>query len=972
MGKAKCSCMTLAAVAGGVLCLASFATADQTGTAPPSHSTATQASSPTGNLPPVSDVQTGSEGRAPVKGEGTPAPYGGPRGSLPEDECATAPLVAVPSTTSVNLTTCDTVPSDPVYSCHFSGPTQGVNTAWFRFVATGTQTRIHTCNSVAPADDSLLAVYTGSCTSLTEVCCNDDACGASTFLSDICCTTVAGTQYYIQIAAWSTGDVGTYTMEIASPCAPPCDVTCPPGSLNENEPVCTTGYVDNFNGGCNSTPNVFTNAACNQTWCGEYGGFVNSSGGNSRDTDWYRLTIGAATQLTATVTGEGTSRVFILTGVCPTTVIVTNTAAPCAPATATAAVSPGTYFIFAGTNTFGPTPTPCGADYTLQITCGAPAVGACCVFTTNTCVNGLNEADCTAQGGAWQGANTNCSTVECCFVVCNGRNEGCVGDSCPSGPYSVEANCGLPTDTCNGGCNAANEFSPLCCGDVICGTYGATGSRDTDWFSAFLTVASDVTWELTGEGPTLGFIIQPGSDPLDPCAGLVILTSGTADPCATVTLNASVGAGEIWTWAGTSVFTGVACGAGYEATFTCGTPEPGACCLVATNTCVQLAGGDCAAQGGIFAGAGVSCLDADCCFVTCLPGKTPENEPNCGLPTDSVNGGCNSTPEIYSPIVDGQAYCSTGAFDGSTRDTDWYQFTLTAESQVTYCLTAEFNCAMFILSGPCSAIVVEASAVASPCTETCLTACLPAGTYTLFAGASFDFGNVPCGAGYNMDLDIQTPCAPPCDVVCDPDKISENEPNCGLPTDTVNGGCNSTPPVYFNVNCGDDICGTYAFDGSTRDTDWYQLNHAGGQLDWCVVGEAATAYAILSPGPNGCADLVVHDFQILLPCVSGCISLNLPAGTYWLFAAPDFQGLVNCGAEYNASVVCVNCPCDPPGPINPDRDGDCDVDSTDLNIVLTDFDCPNSSPPPCEGDADGDGDTDSTDLNIILTSLPCP
>jgi hypothetical protein len=871
----------------------------------------------------------------------------------------------------VNLTTCDTIASDPGYSCHVGGAgLQGFNTAWYRFVGTGTQTRIHTCNSAAPADDSLIAIYTGACGSLTEICCNDDACGASTFLSDMCCNTAVGTQYYIQISAWSTGDVGTYTMELASPCAAPCNPVCPPGSVIEGEPVCANNYVDNFNGGCNSTPNVFTNIACGNNVCGTYGTFINSSGGNSRDTDWYRFTIGSAQQVTWKVNGGGNHIGFLLTGVCPTAVLGSATAGPCADATVSLALAAGTYFAFAGTSVF--TGVPCPTPYVANLTCGTAPTGACCLFLTNTCQNGLNQAQCEAQGGAFQGADTNCATVECCFVICNGRNEGCVGESCPSGPYSVEANCGLPADTCNGGCNAANEFSPLCCGDTICGTYGATGSRDTDWFSAFLTTGSDVTWELTGEGPTLGFIIQPGSDPLDPCAGLVILTSGTADPCATVTLNASVGAGEIWTWAGPSVFSGVACGAGYEAIFTCGTPTPGACCLVLTNTCVQLSGGDCAAQGGIFAGAGVSCVDADCCFVNCAPGKTPENEPNCGLPTDTVNGGCNSTPEVYSPIVDGQAYCGSGAFDGATRDTDWYQFTLTAESQVTYCLTAEFNCAMFILSGTCASIVVEASGVSAPCEELCLSVCLPAGTYTLFAGASFDFGNVPCGAGYNMDLDITTPCAPPCDVVCDPDKIPENEPNCGLPADTVNGGCNSTPPVYFNVNCNDRICGTYAFDGSLRDTDWYQINHAGGQLDWCVTGEAATAYAILAPGPNGCADLVVHDFQILLPCVAGCISMNLPAGIYWLFVAPDFQGLVTCGAEYNAEVVCVNCPCDPPGPINPDRDGDCDVDSTDLNIVLTSFP-PSCGPNGCpNGDADADGDTDSTDLNIVLTSLPCP
>lgn len=62
--------------------------------------------------------------------------------------------------------------------------------------------------------------------------------------------------------------------------------------------------------------------------------------------------------------------------------------------------------------------------------------------------------------------------------------------------------------------------------------------------------------------------------------------------------------------------------------------------------------------------------------------------------------------------------------------------------------------------------------------------------------------------------------------------------------------------------------------------------------------------------------------------------------------------------------------CLPPPSCTGDLDGDFDVDSTDLNLLLTDFGCTGVS---CIGDADGDNDTDSTDLNIVLSVFgnPC-
>jgi hypothetical protein len=60
-----------------------------------------------------------------------------------------------------------------------------------------------------------------------------------------------------------------------------------------------------------------------------------------------------------------------------------------------------------------------------------------------------------------------------------------------------------------------------------------------------------------------------------------------------------------------------------------------------------------------------------------------------------------------------------------------------------------------------------------------------------------------------------------------------------------------------------------------------------------------------------------------------------------------------------------------PAPCTGDLDGDNDVDSTDLNILLSGFGCTGGG---CPGDIDGDGDTDTTDLNIVLSAFgtTCP
>ncbi len=152
------------------------------------------------------------------------------------------------------------------------------------------------------------------------------------------------------------------------------------------------------------------------------------------------------------------------------------------------------------------------------------------------------------------------------------------------------------------------------------------------------------------------------------------------------------------------------------------------------------------------------------------------------------------------------------------------------------------------------------------------------------------------GAAGDYVLEI-TPCIPLEPVDCPPEGLIEPEP-CGNDT---NGGCNSVPPVFTPINCGDTYCGTAWAAGGLRDTDWYEIQHTGGTLEWCAQTEVPVVLYILGAD---CADLQLFDQAEATPGTPGCASAELPAGTYWLFIAPGtLQGPIYygypCGIDNN-------------------------------------------------------------------------
>ncbi|HWN80698.1 MAG TPA: hypothetical protein VNM87_01240 [Candidatus Udaeobacter sp.] len=150
---------------------------------------------------------------------------------------------------------------------------------------------------------------------------------------------------------------------------------CPANAGNEGEPACFDGYNDNFNGGCNSTPVIYGNAVCSPI-CGNAGVYT-TNGAGLRDTDWYRITVGAGNFVVSAV-GDGFAvQCATLNTVCPPGLLGNVSAGSCAPATPPAVVGPTTFVIFVSRdNALNPVGVPaCGAKYTLSIS--GPGIPSC-------------------------------------------------------------------------------------------------------------------------------------------------------------------------------------------------------------------------------------------------------------------------------------------------------------------------------------------------------------------------------------------------------------------------------------------------------------------------------------------------------------------------------------------------------------------------------------------------------------------
>lgn len=148
----------------------------------------------------------------------------------------------------------------------------------------------------------------------------------------------------------------------------------------------------------------------------------------------------------------------------------------------------------------------------------------------------------------------------------------------------------------------------------------------------------------------------------------------------------------------------------------------------------------------------------------CPQGSFPESETNCGSPNDTINGGCGSALPIFGSILCNATICGTSRYDGAVRDTDWYQFSLNSQRQVTVRLSSEFKCVFGLVSGTngvpnCNlATGVSPFAVTLPNETKEVTACLGPGTWWIFVGPDTNQPPFNCGQKYWVKLECVSPC----------------------------------------------------------------------------------------------------------------------------------------------------------------------------------------------------------------------
>ncbi len=991
--------------------------------------------------------------------------------------CATAPAVpGCNATVPLRFQTPYAEDNERRPSC--AGNMAYYNSVWVKFVAETPFVTVDTCGAdTALIADSMISVYSASnpdspCTSLVEIACLDDTpgCGddeTSPRIEGLLVT--PGDTYYIQVGVFGYGGGacggmapctnGDYTLSITCTQPQPCPFEYPDAPTEDELAPCNS--YSRINEGCNRSPAAFSAVRISEARRGT--GYAEATG--DVDQDWYRFVVPGPTPVDVTLWAQSQfvalARLLrVDADICDTTTLLLESVPDCRPwqPIATASLEPGVYYLVMTPETCAGL-VPCNyyrRDYlfSLVTTPLVTPVGACC--TTDACVE-IMESECAGLGGVHLGDGTACTATSCYSCPEEGMYEN-EQLPCPAHGY---------VDHTNAGCDATPSigyhFTDIASGQTWCAstaTYfnvappNATyNQRDSDWYRIMLADVPvqhfrrlHLTFRI--EAPLEILVYNP--DASSTCSGfsssnsppLVSRTVIQAGQLSLVTAcvqkrgSASGGLGDaliVIRPASRGTPREIPCGRRYHfavAIEPC--DAPGACCITTSDGvaqgCQMLTAHECYVAGGQFAGEDGSCTDI-CC--PCPNGTTPENEPTCGDPNDTVNGGCNAAGFGYpfnttALATPGSAVCGTTRFNGSRRDTDWYAYNHPGGDIVYTIVPSDFIPVGLILKpgastapqDQCGGLIILASAVGLSCEALTITApSQPAGVYWLWAGPTFD-ATLSCGRSYYATVNAVAPptggscclpegnpgrphggctilsqaaCTagggeyggdgtdcdpnpcPACPVVCSPDAAPEGEPLCNTGPN-INAGCDAGVHNFspLPASSAAAVCGTTRLPASGEaDTDWYDCQHAGGDLAWAIRAEFVGRVRVVGPIYNDdhpcCASFDEREYDFGASCTVefGALS-SAPPGRYFIVVAPRaVNGPIACGAKYelrvssgDAGACCIDNGCT-------DLHQAACVSSGGIWRVAT---C-QSGACLCKGDLDCDGDVDFFDIDPFVAAL---
>jgi hypothetical protein len=122
----------------------------------------------------------------------------------PGDECSAA--VAVTLGLNGPFDTSASTSSPDAWSCGAGSRPD----MWYSFTASCTAPTVVSTCTAARTFDTVLQVFSGSCGNLTELACNDDACGLG---SEVNVNFVAGQTYYVRVGGYGTA-TGVFELDI--------------------------------------------------------------------------------------------------------------------------------------------------------------------------------------------------------------------------------------------------------------------------------------------------------------------------------------------------------------------------------------------------------------------------------------------------------------------------------------------------------------------------------------------------------------------------------------------------------------------------------------------------------------------------------------------------------------------------------------------------------------------------------------